>query len=122
MEDEFPIATGIGISGQVYDMVFTTEGRDFDGPPIGIFRGICTIVSEINGDLLCTYEITIQTIGSNGLGGVTVTGPAAGLESGVEFMAIVTGTGFDFDDYNTGSFTTVQDPVKPILFAYLNLH
>ncbi len=101
-------------------MVYTTYGRDFSGDPIGIFKGFCTVVSNLNGELLCTYEIYISADGENGLGGVIATGPVAGLESGQEFKSIVTGAEFDFSVFNGGYLTTVQDPQKPILYSFLS--
>lgn len=102
-------------------MVYTTYGRDFGGDPIGLFKGFCTVVSDINGELLCNYEIYIYANGPAGVGGVIVTGPVAGLETGKEFQSIVTGAEFDFSQFNTGFLTTVQDPQKPILYSFLSL-
>lgn len=120
-EDDFGIASTIGLNGHVYEMIYKKEGRDFGGDPIGVFKGICTVVSDLNGELLCTYEIYISSKGPNGLGGVIATGPIAGLETGQEFESIVTGAEFDFSAFNTGSLKTVQDPKKPILYSFLSL-
>lgn len=103
-------------------MVYTTSGRDFGGDPIGIFKGICTVVSDLNGELLCTYEIFLYANGEIGIGGVIVTGPVAGLETGKTFESVVTGAEFDFAPFNTGFLTTVQDPQKPILYSFLSLY
>jgi hypothetical protein len=119
---DFGVASGIGLNGHVFDMVYTTSGRSFGGDPIGIFKGVCTVVSNINGELLCTYEIYIFANGDSGLGGVIVTGPVAGLETGREFESIVTGAEFDFSVFNTGFLTTVQDPQKPVLSSCLSLY
>lgn len=103
-------------------MIYTTSGRDFGGDPIGMFKGFCTVVSDTKGELLCTYEIYIYANGDSGLGGVIVTGPVAGLETGREFESVVTGAEFDFSVFNTGFLTTVQDPQKPILYSFLSLY
>jgi hypothetical protein len=116
------VASGIGLNGHVFEMIYTTSGRDFGDDPIGIFKGFCTVVSDVNGELLCTYEIFITANGENGLGGVIVTGPVAGLETGREYESIVTGAEFDFSIFNTGFLTTVQDPTKPVLYAFLSLY
>lgn len=102
-------------------MVYTKQGRDFGGDPIGIFKGVCTVVSDLNGGLLCTYEIYLTSKGANGLGGVIATGPIAGLDAGQEFESIITGAEFDFSAFNSGSLKTVQDPKKPILYSFLSL-
>lgn len=120
-EDDFGIASTIGLNGHVYEMIYTKQGRDFGGDPIGVFKGVCTVVSDLKGELLCTYEIYISSKGANGLGGVIATGPIAGLQTGHEFESIVTGAEFDFSAFNTGSLKTVQDPKKPILYSFLSL-
>ena len=102
-------------------MVYTKQGRDFGGDPIGVFKGVCTVVSDRNGQLLCTYEIYISSKGPNGVGGIIATGPIAGLRPGDEFESIVTGAEFDFSAFNTGSLKTVQDDKKPILYSFLSL-
>lgn len=117
---EFGVASGIGMNGHVYKMIYTTNGRDFGGDPIGMFKGFCTVVSNLNGELLCTYEIYISADGDSGLGGVIATGPVGGLETGQEFKSIVTGAEFDFSVFNNGYLTTVQDPQKPILYSFLS--
>lgn len=119
---DFGVASGIGMNGHVFPMIYTTQGRDFGEEPIGLFKGFCTVVSDERGELLCTYEIYLMTNGDAGLGGVIVTGPVAGLETGREFESIVTGAEFDFSMFSTGFLTTVQDPQKPILFAFLSLY
>ena len=87
-----------------------------------MFKAFCTVVSDLNGDLLCQYEIYLYTPGRNGVGGVLVTGPVAGLQSERSHTALVTGAEFDFDQFDSGTLTTVQDAHKPILFATLTFH
>lgn len=121
-DGDFGLASGIGLNGQVFKTVYTTSGRDFSGDAIGIFKAFCTVVSDVNGDLLCSYEIFLYTSGSNGVGGVLVTGPVAGLQSERSHTALVTGAEFDFAKFDSGTLTTVQDKDKPILFATLTFH
>jgi hypothetical protein len=120
---EFGVGSGIGMNGHVFNVIYTTTSgsRDYGEDPIGLFKGFCTVVSEIYGELLCTYEIYINANGEAGLGGVIVTGPVASLDTGVEFESIVTGAQFDFAVFNTGVLRTVQDAERPILFANLSL-
>jgi hypothetical protein len=92
--------------------------EDLGDQSIGLFNGLCTVVSERDDTLLCTYEIYLFTSGPYEMGGFVVNGPVQGPEN----KCIVTGAEFDFSGYVGGSMTTLQDPEKPILYAYLSLN
>lgn len=74
------------------------------------------MVSELKGELLCNYEILLNSNGSAGVAGIIVTGPVSGIETGTEFVSTVTAAEFDFASYTSGSLVTVQDETRPILF------
>jgi hypothetical protein len=115
------VASCLGLNGYVYEMDYSLSGGKDMGsdapPPIGIFKGFCTVVSPLRSELLCSYEIYLSTSGPNGVGGII----ANGLMQGVENTAIVTGSEYDFAPYSSGSLTTLLDPELPILYAYLSL-
>lgn len=123
-DSEFGLGSGISLNGQIYEMKNSTaDSLDFsEESSIGGFTGFCSVVSDIKGELLCTYEIFLDTpFGQVGVGIFVVTGPVAGLETGVEFESVVTGAEFDFIDFSKGVMTTIQDAEKPVLYASLSL-
>jgi hypothetical protein len=105
------------LNGYVYDIINDTD-EAFGDHPIGIFKGFCTVVSEREDAMFCTYEIYLYTTGIHEMGVVIVSGPVQGPEN----TGIVTGADFDFRGYDGGSMTTLQDPENPILYAYLSLN
>jgi hypothetical protein len=117
-DDTFGLASSIGMNGLVHEIVYASNGGGRDkGDAIGVFKGHCTVVSEVRDELLCAYEIGFITNGDNGIGGVI----AKGHVSGAQGVAIVTGAEYDFEQFSGGSLTTLQDPDRQLLFAYLDL-
>eukprot|EP00934_Nitzschia_sp_Nitz4_P001564 Nitzschia sp. Nitz4//scaffold34_size148208//136011//136906//NITZ4_002997-RA/size148208-augustus-gene-0.191-mRNA-1//1//CDS//3329548846//1564//frame0 len=120
-EGDIAVGSGIGMNGSIHDLTNTTSGLGFGSDPIGSFSAFCTVVSTKKGELLCSYEIYMDTDGGDGIGGLIVTGPIMSLNSTSEARSIVTGAEFDYATYTSGYLVTVQDATRPILFSYLTL-
>ena len=88
-------------------------GRDI----IGLFTGICTVTSNTDNNMLCKYEIYLYTQGIYNVAGILVNTPIEGTES----TGVVTGSEYDFEEYDGGILRTLQDPQLPILYAYLSM-
>ena len=83
---------------------------------LGMFTGICVVTQSSPVGYLCTYEIYFNSNGIySSLAGIIVNGAVNGPTAD----CVVTGAEYDFEDYSTGTLTTLEDPALPLLYAYL---
>ena len=117
-ENDFGLGSGIGINGEVFDVVYYDDGgRGKGDTPIGVFKTYCIVTSTVNDEMLCKFEIAFYTVGYNGFGAIIATGPVSGAQS----VNVVTGAEYDFERFTGGEMTTLADADHPYLFAYLDL-
>jgi hypothetical protein len=110
------------MNGLIFELVYVdkpdgSQDRSWGDEPIGLFNGVCTVVSE-DPELLCKYDLHLYTQGPNQYAGVIVSTP---ITASNEDVGVVTGTSFDFGAFHGGSLTTFEDHEEPILYAYLSL-
>jgi hypothetical protein len=75
------------------------------------------VTNREDGEMLCKYEIYLDSDGAYNMAGLIVNGP---VESPIS-TNIVTGAEYDFERYSGGTMTTLEDPDLPILYVYVEL-
>lgn len=132
----FGVGDTLALNGKVYYWE-DYEDNLMSNVPVGSFTTLCTGISEIGDDLLCTYEIVVGLLEDrdsngnlrNGNAGSASTSSIAGVaafvangpNSASENYMIVTGTEFEFSGYSSGTMVTTEDLVNPYLYADLYL-